>query len=256
LSKEDQRGTMASNGTPPRYALLFRWDAPEACGAVRRMEKPITTADVAALTRKGFARPVGFGHRPALLIVDLIEGFTDPKSPLGSDVSETIDQANRLILAARARSFPIYFSTIRYDDAHCADAGVWGVKIGGLAVLSAESQGSWQDRRLLKERNDPIIVKKFASCFFGTDLLTRLIGGGIDTLVIAGCSTSGCVRATAVDACQHGLRAIVAREAVADRMVAAHHQSLVDIDLKYGDVLSVDQIVATLATIGTAAPVV
>ena len=95
-------------------------------------------------------------------------------------------------------------------------------------------------------------MKKFASCFFGTDFLTRLFRNNVDTLVIAGCATSGCVRATAVDACQYGIRAIVAQDAVADRSEAAHHQSLVDIELKYGDVRSVDQIIAALASIGKA----
>lgn len=206
--------------------------------------------DLDTLVEKGFARPVGFGVRPALLVIDFINGFTDPSSPLGADVGPAIDQANRLILAARAHAFPIYFSTIRYDDAECLDAGLWLTKICGLSVLSATQDGCNQDRRLLREEHDAIIVKKFASCFFGTDLLTRLFRDRIDTLVLAGCATSGCVRATAVDACQFGIRAIVARDAVADRLEAAHLQSLVDIELKYGDVLRVDRIIAALAAIG------
>lgn len=205
-----------------------------------------------SLVKKGFARPIGFGSRPALLVIDFINGFTDPDSPLGSDVSIAVEQANRLIAAARDQSFPIYFSTIRYDEAECADAGLWLVKVGGLSILSADTNRSDQDNRLQKNDSDAIIVKKFASCFFGTDLLTRLFRDNVDTLVLAGCATSGCVRATAVDACQYGIRAIVAREAVADRSEAAHHQSLVDIELKYGDVLTVDEIVQALSMIGTA----
>lgn len=210
------------------------------------------TPEISTLAKKGFARPVGFGSRPALLIIDFINGFTDPTSPLGSDVGKAIAQTNRLIAATRIHSLPIYFSTIRYDEADCADAGLWLVKIGGLSVLSASADGCRQDSRLLKEANDAVIVKKFASCFFGTDFLTRLFRNNVDTLVIAGCATSGCVRATAVDACQYGIRAIVAQDAVADRSEAAHHQSFVDIELKYGDVRSVDQIIAALASIGKA----
>lgn len=213
------------------------------------------SADVETLVEKGFARPVGFGLRPAVLVIDFINGFTDPSSPLGSDVGAAIEQANRLILTARAYSLPVYFSTIRYDDAGCADAGLWLAKIGGLSVLSAEGAGSEQDRRLMREPHDPVIVKKFASCFFGTDFLTRLFRDNVDTLVLAGCTTSGCVRATAVDACQYGIRAIVAREAVTDRLEAAHRQSLIDIELKYGDVLSVERIVDALAAIANPAAV-
>jgi nicotinamidase-related amidase len=197
------------------------------------------------LAEKGFARPIGFGLRPAVLVVDFINAFTDPSSALGSDVDAAIGEANRLILAARRHGLTVYFSTIRYEEANCADAGLWLTKIAGLSVLSAGSDGSMPDRRLLIEPQDPVIVKKFASCFFGTDLLTRLFRDKIDTLVLSGCTTSGCVRASAVDACQYGIHAIVAREAVADRLEGAHRQSLIDIELKYGDVLPVEKILAT-----------
>jgi maleamate amidohydrolase len=218
------------------------------------MERVVTlSAEVETLVAKGFAQPIGFGLRPALIVIDFVNGFTDPASPLGSDLSLAIEQTNRLVRGARAQTLPIYFSTIRYDDPHCADAGLWLTKVRGLSVLSADTRGSMQDGRLLREPQDPIIVKKFASCFFGTDFLTRLMRDNVDTLVIAGCAKSGCVRATAVDACQYGVRAIVAREAVADRIQVAHEQSLLDIELKYGDVLSVDQILSTLAGMGRSA---
>jgi maleamate amidohydrolase len=205
-----------------------------------------------ALSPKGFAQQIGFGLRPALLVIDFIKGFTDPTSPLGSDCSLPITQTNRLIQATRDARLPVYFSTIRYDEAQCADAGLWLRKISGLSVLSFQSNGSEQDDRLLKDLGDPVVVKKFASCFFGTSFRQLLDRDRVDTLVLAGCTTSGCVRATAVDACQHGIRAIVAREAVADRAIEAHRQSLIDIELKYGDVLSVDHVVARLATFADA----
>lgn len=203
-----------------------------------------SSVTIASLTQGGFARRMGFGRRPALLVIDFINGFTDPASPLGADVTAAIGQTNRLILAARDRGFSVIFSTIRYDDANCADAGLWLSKISGLTVLAAAGEGSHVDARLLREPGDLVVVKKFASCFFGTDLSSRIKQAGIDTLVLAGCTTSGCVRATAVDACQYGIRPIVAREAVSDRLPAAHEQSLIDIDLKYGDVCSVEQILA------------
>jgi nicotinamidase-related amidase len=117
----------------------------------------------------------------------------------------------------------------------------------GLASLRAHTPGVEQDARLHRAPSDSLVVKKYASCFFGTDLASRLQSLRIDTLIIAGCTTSGCVRATVVDACQSGFRPIVALEAVSDRSPAAHAQSLVDIETKYGDVLPVAEILDHLS---------
>ncbi len=194
----------------------------------------------------GFGDRVGFGRRPALLIVDFTRAFTAPGSALGAEMTGPIDQANRLLRAAHGAGMPVFLSTIAYDDP-AAEAGVWRAKIAGLGTLVAGSDGVEQDPRLERAAGDRILVKRFASCFFGTDLAATLRDLGIDTLVIAGCTTSGCVRASAVDACSHGLRTIVAREATADRLADAHAQSLADMDLKYADVMAVDDIVARLS---------
>jgi nicotinamidase-related amidase len=206
------------------------------------------TADLARARERGFGNRVGFGRRPALLIVDFAQSFTSAVHRLGADMAAEIAQANRLLAAAHRGGIPVHLSTIAYRDP-VAEAGVWIEKIGGLRDLVLGSEAVEQDARLARAASDRILVKKFASCFFGTSLAADLARDRVDTLVIAGCTTSGCVRASAVDACQHGLRAIVAREATADRVRAAHEQSLVDIDLKYGDVLSVDEIVAHLARV-------
>ncbi|MEC5383313.1 isochorismatase family protein [Aurantimonas sp. C2-6-R+9] len=176
------------------------------------------------------------------MVVDLSLGFTDPASDLGTDCSDTIASVNLLLAAFRVAGGPIFFSTIAYDEPNAADAGVWTRKIQSLPLLAAGSKWVEQDPRLKREANDPIISKKQASCFFGTNFEHALRDQDIDTLVIAGVSTSGCVRATAVDAAQLGLRVIVAAEAVGDRLPEAHRQSLVDIDLKYGDVMGVGEI--------------
>lgn len=202
--------------------------------------------DIERAQRRGFGNRTGFGVRPALLVVDFSRSFTAPASSLGADMATEIGQANRLILAARSAGAPVYLSTIAYDDP-ARQAGVWADKIHGLHDLVLGSDGVEQDPRLDRGPGDRILVKRFASCFFGTMLADDLRREGVDTLIIAGCTTSGCVRASAVDACQHGFRTIVAREATADRVAAAHAQSLIDIDLKYGDVLSVDAIVEHLA---------
>ena len=193
---------------------------------------------------RGFANHMGFGKHPALVVVDLTNGFTNPSLPLGAPADEAIEQVNLLIDAARVASIPIYFSTISYDGPEFSDAGVWLLKIRGLASLRANTSAVEVDSRIKRAPDDSVIAKRYASCFFGTDLNSRLRWQGVDTVVVTGCSTSGCVRATAVDACQNGFRTIVAREAVTDRSEAAHRQSLIDIEAKYGDVLSVSDVVA------------
>lgn len=200
-------------------------------------------ADVKA---RGFGNRVGFGDYPALLLVDFTRAFTSSDSALGAEMAGPIAEANRLLRAAHAAGIPVFLSTIAYDDP-VAEAGVWRAKIAGLDTLFSGTDGVEQDPRLDRAPSDRILVKRFASCFFGTDLAATLQGLGVDTLIIAGCTTSGCVRASAVDACSYGLRTIVAREATADRLADAHAQSLADLDLKYADVLPVGQIVAHLA---------
>lgn len=205
------------------------------------------TSELAAVHARGFGSPVGFGQAPALLVVDFTCAFTDPAAPLGAAMEREIGEANRLIAAARTRGAPVFFSTISYDDP-AREAGVWAKKIHGLQALVTGSPGVAQDPRLHVAAGDHVFAKPFASCFFATDLADRLKALQVDTLVIAGCTTSGCVRASAVDACQHGFRTIVAREATADRLADAHLQSLADIDLKYGDVLGVDEIIRQLSS--------
>ncbi len=113
-----------------------------------------------------------------------------------------------------------------------------------------DTDGGEVDPRLDMRSTDSLLVKKYASCFFGTDLVSRLVSRRIDTLIITGCTTSGCVRATAVDALQTGLRPMVVRDAVGDRSVAAHEQSLFDLNAKYADVVSLDVTLQYLRTVG------
>jgi nicotinamidase-related amidase len=196
---------------------------------------------------RGFGLPTGFGERPAILVIDIMKAFTDPSNPLGSDLSTQIAATNRVLDAAHAAGAPVFFSLVAYDEPNCADAGIWGEKMTGLHGLVAGSPAVALDERLHREPHDAVFVKKYASCFFGTDLVSRLTARRIDTLVITGCTTSGCVRASAVDGIQYGFRPIVVREAVGDRSKPAHDQSLFDIQAKYGDVMNVDAVVATFS---------
>jgi nicotinamidase-related amidase len=139
----------------------------------------------------GFGNRSGFGLQAALLVVDFARGFTSPTSRLGADMAGEIVQANRLILATRAAGAPVYLSTIAYADP-IAEAGVWDDKIHGLRELVLGSEAVEQDPRLALEPSDRVIVKRFASCFFGTTLEADLRRDSINTLIIAGCTTSGC----------------------------------------------------------------
>lgn len=141
----------------------------------------------------------------------------------------------------------MYYTTVAYEERDMRDAGIWARKMTGLMTLRAGTPEVEVDPSLGRLLDEPIITKKYASAFFGTDLLARLNSSRIDTLLFAGCTTSGCVRATAVDAVQNGLRPMVVAEAVGDRSRAAHEQSLFDLQAKYADVVSVGEVLGYLS---------
>lgn len=199
---------------------------------------------------KVWGKRIGYGHNPVLLVVDLTRAFTEPPRPLASDATETIDATNKLVDAARGAGVPVMFTAVTYDTDDFSDAGLWGKKIGGQEDLRAGSDGVEIDPRLHRETTDAVLVKKYASCFFGTDLATRLTAMGCDTLVITGVSTSGCIRATTVDAIQSGFRPVVVREAVADRWQQAHDQALYDLEAKYADVRPLSEVIEYLGQRG------
>ena len=198
-------------------------------------------SDAEFFQQRGFGQKLGFGQRPALLIVDMAKAFTNPAMTLGSNLDSQIEAIQALLRAAHDRDVPVIFSTVSYEDENLKDAGVFGMKQKGSSTLRAGTEGVQIDSRLEFRKSDSLLVKKYASCFFGTDLVSRLLVRQVDTLIITGCTTSGCVRASAVDACQIGFRPMVVREAVGDRSQAAHEQSLFDLNAKYADVVSLDE---------------
>ena len=203
--------------------------------------------------KRGFGGEMGFGDRPALLVIDIMNAFTNPGMPLGADLSLQIEHINTLLDAAEAAKTPAFFSVVSYEEADCRDAGIWGNKMSGLFDLKTGSEAVELDPRLHMPREASVLNKKYASCFFGTDLVSRLQSWRVDTLIITGCTTSGCVRASTVDAVQYGFRPIVVEEAVGDRAQLAHRQALFDIQAKYGDVRSIEDTVARLAQVAAAA---
>ncbi len=195
---------------------------------------------------RGFSQRVGFGESPAVVVVDFIVGFTDMESPLAGDLDAPLQETVRILEAARGAGRPVIFTTVAYDPS-LKDAGLFLRKVPSLKWLVEGSRWVELDPRLGRREGETLLRKKYASSFFGTDLATQLTSQNVDTLIITGCTTSGCIRATAVDALQNGFRAIVPREAVGDRAEGPHEANLFDIDAKYGDVVSVDEVLAYLA---------
>jgi maleamate amidohydrolase len=194
----------------------------------------------------GFGERQGAGERPVLVVVDLVNGFTDPASPLSCDAEGAVAATARLLAAARASGAPVAFTTVQYDEAGARVARAFLAKVPALRTLAPGTRWPAVDERIAPRAGEPVLVKLFASAFFGTPLAAMLAAHGADTVVVTGASTSGCVRATVVDALQHGYRVVVPREGVADRQAAPHEAALFDIDAKYGDVVSVEEAEALL----------
>jgi len=195
---------------------------------------------------RGFGGRSGAGDHPALVVIDLCYGFTDPASPLACDCEGAVAATAQLLDAARAGGHPVAFTTVQYDAAGREIAAAFIRKAPGLLTLEPGTRWPQIDERIAPAENEPVMPKLFASGFFGTSLGAMLAARGCDTVVVTGASTSGCVRATVVDAMQHGFAPIVPRECVGDRSSRAHEQALSDIEGRYGDVRSTEEVIAAL----------
>ena len=184
------------------------------------------------------------GQRPALLLVDMINGFTDPECPLGSESDAVVAVNQRLLTAFRQRQLPVFFTTVVY---HSSDqATVFRARLPALNVLQPGSVWVQVDQRLRPVEGEALIEKQYASAFHGTDLLQRLQQADVDSLVVTGLTTSGCVRATAVDGLQNDFPVVVVADAVGDRNADAHSANLHDLDAKYADVRDCDAVMSDL----------
>jgi maleamate amidohydrolase len=182
---------------------------------------------------------VTMGERPGVLIVDFSCGFTDPECALGSDLSAEVEATRQLLDAARAKGLPVIFTTIGFESS-LKDGGLWLQKAPALGDLQIGGRWVEIDPRLERRGDETIVLKKGASAFFGTNLAAILVSQGIDSVVLCGATTSGCVRATAVDLLQYGFPTLVPRECVGDRAQAPHEANLFDIQAKYADVVSLE----------------
>jgi maleamate amidohydrolase len=184
----------------------------------------------------GFARGLEWGRKPALLVIDFCMAYLDPASPLYAAAEPARDATARLLALARTAGVPVLHTQVRYAEGG-ADGGVFFRKVGALRLFAGDTAMGRPPDSLRPLPGEVVITKQYASAFFGTSLASTLTAMGVDTVVIAGVSTSGCVRATAVDACQHGFLPFVCRDAVGDRDPRPHESSLFDLQAKYAEVV-------------------
>ena len=182
----------------------------------------------------------GLGQRPALVLVDIIRGFTDPDCPLGSAADDVVEANRKLLAAFRAKQLPVFFTTVVYHDDR--QARVFRGRVPALELLKPGSQWVEVDPRIEPAAGERVVEKQWASGFFKTDLDESLRALGVDSLVVTGLTTSGCVRATAVDGLQYDYKVVVPAEAVGDRNPDAHRANLFDLNAKYADVLDLDRV--------------
>jgi len=215
----------------------------------------VFSADSELYRGRGFMRRIGFGERPALVNIDLANAWTREGNPFTCDGMDVIvPGVQRLLAAARARSIPVVFTTTAYavTEGPNSDMGLWHHKIP-VEALRLGTDAVAIDERIAPEAGEQVIVKKFASAFFGTNLASFLRAAGVDTVIITGVTMAGCVRHTTEDALGYGFRPIVVRECVGDRVAGVVEWNLFDIDAKFGDVESLETVLDYLSTVEPAA---
>jgi nicotinamidase-related amidase len=226
---EQRLAELGASFDPAAQALSERWGA-----ATKRLYES-----------RGIGVRTGFGAHPALIVVDMSVAFCDPSYKVGSDQTPALEAIAALLDVTRECRVPSFFFTIGYH-ADGRDAGMFGRKVPALLELQLGDPGI-EIHPTIKPRGDEMVItKKFSSCFFQTNLTSLLVTEGVDTVILTGCSTSGCVRATALDAVSYGYRVVVPVECVCDRAEGPHLANLFDIDAKYGDVMPLAEVVEQL----------
>ena len=194
-----------------------------------------------------FDTRVGFGKKPAVAVVDFINAYTTPGSPLYAEpVVDAVQETVALLELARSKGVLVIYTRVVYAS-HGMDGGIFLQKVPALRKMVEGEPLAEIVPELPPTPQDVVINKQYASAFFGTSLAALLTSQGVDTLILTGCSTSGCIRASAVDGMQYGFRVIVPRECVGDRRAEPHDANLFDIDSKYGDVVSKADVLEYLA---------
>jgi len=184
------------------------------------------------------SHPTGIGNSPALVVVDMCRGFIDPSSPLGFECDELIEANIRLVSKFREKNLPVIFTTTLYRDEF--EASVFRSRLPDLNILKPGSEEISFLETLSPNKDEKLIEKKFASAFFETSLANHLNQIQVDSVIVSGVTTSGCVRATALDSLQNNFLTIVAEDCVGDRDLNAHQANLSDLQAKYADVIHSD----------------
>ena len=193
-----------------------------------------------------FTDRIGYGKSPAVLVIDMVRGITERPNPMFIDMDATIPDFQALLQAARRAGAPVIYTTVAFTPPHFADGGTFLAKVPLCRDLVEGSPLIEIDPRIPPMPGEIVITKKYPSGFYSTTLQQLLTYLQIDTTIITGNSTSGCVRATSVDACSGGFRVIVPKECVADRVPLSHEVALFDMDAKYGDVVAVADVIGYL----------
>ncbi|MCY1672726.1 isochorismatase family protein [Novosphingobium sp. SL115] len=207
-----------------------------------------TEEDLLANYKKAYDNRVGFGSRPALLLIDFCQAYFEPGNALYSEVDDAIASALRVRAAARAAGVPVVLTNVVYHPTGF-DGGRFFEKAMPLKnFLKGSPMGAWGPG--LEPFDDELVVsKQYPSAFFGTSLASTLTAAGVDSVILTGLTTSGCVRATCVDAMSHGFRTAVVSEACGDRHEGPHNANLFDMNAKYADVVSEAETIAFLETL-------
>lgn len=199
-------------------------------------------------SRSGFGTQMALGDTPAIIMVDFVRAYFEPGAQLYMGKDDCLHSATRLLTAARDAGILVIHTRVSFTEGG-PDGGHFFKKVGALKHFVGDTELGQIMPEVQPEPGEPVLVKQYASSFFGTSLSATLASQGINTLIVTGVSTSGCVRATAVDAIQHGFLPVVPREAVGDRADGPHQANLFDIQQKYGEVRSEAEVLEYIATI-------
>ncbi|WP_374623498.1 isochorismatase family protein [Devosia sp.] len=205
--------------------------------------------DLSSNYKGAFGKRIGFGKRPALILIDFVEAYFNRGCALFADARPALDSAIRLRAAAREAGVPVIYTNVVYNKSALNGGRFYQKSMTLHNFIEGNPMGAWPEG-LVPADDELVISKQYPSAFFGTSLASTLTTLGIDTLIHTGVSTSGCVRATCVDCCSYGFIPIIVRDAVGDRHPAPHEANLFDMDAKYGDVVREDEVAAYLKTLG------
>ncbi len=208
-------------------------------------------SEIEIYRKQGIGHASGFGRRPALLIVDFVNAFNDPEQFGGGNIDDAIQRTRALLAGARDAALPIAFTRVVYAE-DGSDAGIFCLKVPTLKTLIESAAASQVVPELEPRPGEYVVRKRQPSAFFATELAGWLVMQGVDTVLVAGCTTSGCVRASVLDSMSYNFRTSVVSDCVGDRALGPHRANLFDMEQKYADLMSADQVLSAIARLAAA----